>query len=168
MTTMIAIASVLLIALTCGLWWLARRENSRLQNELSALQGEQKLLRDILRCPNYGIASQIRRVRTYNLAVLVAPEPTPHITRLEQDIKLEVLFGKLALWGVNNTILGTDDTAPLSRYSPELYERLAIATDEHHEYSQDIGLVFRMQDEIQRRHNSGQYGYKQLLESPHR
>lgn len=139
------------------LWWHACRQNIFIKREVSKWQDEQQILRDILRCPRYGIATQCRRVRSYNLALLMAPKPTPYIERLEQDIKLEVLFAKILLWGVNNTMLGTDDTAPVPCTQPDIYEKLAYESDEQSEYSSDIALLSGMRDEIHSKLNANHH-----------
>ncbi|EIY8279500.1 hypothetical protein MNZ66_004643, partial [Salmonella enterica] len=77
----------------------ARKEVTRQQQEIETLRSEYQRLGDILRCPNYGLSSQLRRIRTHNLALLAAPVPKPYINRLEPDLKLEIMLGKLALWG---------------------------------------------------------------------
>ncbi|ECC3269484.1 hypothetical protein YB29_003779 [Salmonella enterica subsp. enterica] len=143
----------------------ARKEAVRQQQEIDTLRSEYQRLGDILRCPQYGLASQLRRIRTHNMTLLIAPEPKPYINRLEPDLKLEIMLGKLALWGVNNTVLGTADTSPLTRWRPELYERLAVDSDEPDELSPDISLLCRLNDETLRRHTPGSQGYKSLLQA---
>ncbi|EKK9105968.1 hypothetical protein [Enterobacter hormaechei] len=99
------------------------------------------------------------------MTLLTAPVPKPYINRLESDLKLEIMLGKLALWGVNNTILGTADTSPLTRWRPELYERLAVESDEPDKLPLDIGLLCRLNDETLRRHTPDSQGYKSLLQA---
>lgn len=156
----------------------ARKEAVRQQREIDTLRSEYKRLGDILRCPHYGLASQLRRIRTHNMTLLTAPVPKPYFNRLESDLKLEIMLGKLTLWGVNNTILGTADTSPLTRWRPELYERLAVESDEPDklpldigllcrldELSPDISLLCRLNDETLRRHTPDSQGYKSLLQA---
>ncbi|EOR7867428.1 hypothetical protein FYL99_RS20355 [Escherichia coli] len=151
MTELICFLLLGLVALQA--FWLRqrRKETDALNDENSALRFQQKIIGEIMRCPKYGLASQYRRIRVFNAALLIAPSPPPHITRLEQDIKLEVMLGKISSWAVSNRLIGRDDIALTSRYRPDIYDTLARESDEFDELSSDIAMIFRLHDDVHRR-----------------
>lgn len=152
MTEFICVLLTGLVALQAFRLRQRRKETEALNNENSALRVQQKIIGEIFRCPKYGLASQFCRIRVYNSVLLIAPSPPPHITRLEQDIKLEVMLGKLSLWAVGNRLIGRDDIAPTSRYRADIYDKLARESDEFDELSSDIAMIFRLHDDVQRRY----------------
>lgn len=152
MTELICVLLLGFVALQA--FWLRqkRKESDALHDENSTLQFQQKIIGEIMRCPKYGLASQYRRIRLYNAALLIAPSPSPHITRLEQDIKLEVMLGKLSSWAISNQLIGRDDIAITSRHRPDIYDDLARLSDEQDELSPDIALIFRLHDDVHQRY----------------